>query len=178
MPHKGIDTVVRALPPGRPFVICGRPYDANYFTLLRRLARGKDVTFVTDADDRTLTQLYGTALAVILPSVHVDVYGNYHPYPELLGLTMLEGAGSGCFAICRKIGGMPEFIGDAECGASFETDSELRELLASIAANRDKISCTAAVRKRADWAMQTHGLRATGERVLKVYGQVCHERRG
>lgn len=178
MPHKGIDSVVQALPPGLPLIICGRPYEAKYFALLKRLARGKDVTFVTDADDRTLIQLYRSALAVILPSVHFDVYGKYHPYPELLGLTLLEGAASGCFAICRKVGGMPEFLGDAQCGASFESDNELCGLLSSIIAHKDTLSCSAAVRKRAHWAMQTHGLRATGDRVLKVYEQLYDERRG
>jgi glycosyltransferase involved in cell wall biosynthesis len=174
LPHKGIDTVLRTLPPDLPFIVCGRPYDRKYFDLLRDLARGKRVTFVTDADDRKLTRLYREALAVILPSVHLDVYGNFHMHPELLGLTLLEGAASGCFAICRNIGGMPEFIGDADCGASFETDGELRELLASVASDRDRISSTAAVRKRAAWATQTHGLHVTGERVLKAYRQACH----
>jgi glycosyltransferase involved in cell wall biosynthesis len=173
LPHKGIDAVLRALPPDLPFVVCGRPYDPKYFRLLRDLARGKRVTFVTDADDGALTRLYRQALAVILPSVHLDVYGNFHMHPELLGLTLLEGAASGCFAICRNIGGMPEFIGDADCGASFEADGDLRELLASVASDRDRISSAAAVRKRAAWATQTHGLRVTGERVLKAY-QTCH----
>ena len=90
LPHKGVDRLIEALPAGLPLTVCGRPYDPDYLGLLRRLAAGKDVTFVTDADDAAIRDLYARAWCNVLPSVYTDCYGRRYRAPELMGLTLLE----------------------------------------------------------------------------------------
>ena len=41
MPEKGVDVLISAMPPGRRLEVYGRPYDAEYFAELRRLAYGE-----------------------------------------------------------------------------------------------------------------------------------------
>ena len=61
LPHKGIDRLITATPADIPLTVCGRPYHADYFARLQGLAAGKDVTFVTDADDAATLDLYRRA---------------------------------------------------------------------------------------------------------------------
>ena len=51
LPHKGVDTLIAALPDELPLEVVGRVQDAGYFALLQRAAQGKQVRFVTDAAD-------------------------------------------------------------------------------------------------------------------------------
>jgi glycosyltransferase involved in cell wall biosynthesis len=169
LPHKGIDLLVRALPPGASLAICGRVYHTEYFSLLQSLAAGKSVRFITDASDEDLLALYCESLAVVLPSVHNDVFGNYHPHPELLGLSLLEGAACGCFAICNNVGGMPEFIGDEICGAVFRDEAELAFILSTVLDNADQVKDPSNVKHRSQWAATRFGLAAVGERIGQVY---------
>jgi glycosyltransferase involved in cell wall biosynthesis len=78
LPHKGIDRLIAAMPPELPLTVCGRAYQPEYFEVLRKLAIGKDVTFVTDADDRAILDLYRRAWVNVLPSVYRDYYGQTH----------------------------------------------------------------------------------------------------
>jgi glycosyltransferase involved in cell wall biosynthesis len=133
LPHKGIDRLIRALPDNIPLVICGRPYRPEYFAMLRQLANGKDVRFVTDADDLTVLELYRTAWVNVLPSVHLDCYGAYYAAPELMGLTLLEAMACGTPAIGSNLAGMPEFIRPGETGFVFDTIDELRSQIATLA---------------------------------------------
>ena len=105
LPHKGIDQLITALPAELPLTVCGRPYDPQYFALLQGLAVGKDVTFVTDADDDAILELYRRAWANVLPSVYRDYYGHTHLCPELMGFTLLEAMACGTPAICSNVAG-------------------------------------------------------------------------
>ena len=121
------------MPDDLPLVVCGRPYRPDYFAMLRGLARGKDVRFVTDADDATIVDLYRRAWANVLPSVHVDCYGNYFAAPELMGFTLLESMACGTPAIASNLAGMPEFIRPGETGFVFDDEAELRDRLVQLA---------------------------------------------
>jgi len=116
LPHKGIDTLIEALEPGMPLRIVGRPYHDDYFTLLRRLAEGKDVTFVTEAGDAEVLAAYQRAAVSVLPSVNRTVYGGYTDLPELLGFTLLEAMSCGAAVICTRVGALPEVVVDGESG--------------------------------------------------------------
>ncbi|HEY2154400.1 MAG TPA: glycosyltransferase family 4 protein [Isosphaeraceae bacterium] len=133
LPHKGIDRLVRAMPDDLRLIVCGRPYRPDYFEMLRELARGKDVRFVTDADDATILDLYRRAWANVLPSVHVDCFGNYFAAPELMGFTLLEAMSCGTPAIASNLAAMPEYIRPGETGFLFDDEGELRTRLLQLA---------------------------------------------
>jgi glycosyltransferase involved in cell wall biosynthesis len=116
LPHKGIDTLIEAVEPGMPLRIVGRPYHDEYFALLRRLAAGKDVTFITEAGDAEVLAAYQSAAVSVLPSVNRTVYGAYSDLPELLGFTLLEAMSCGAAVICTRVGALPEVVVDGESG--------------------------------------------------------------
>lgn len=116
LPHKGIDYFIAGLPANVPAIILGRPYHAQYWTLLQRLAVGRDVTFVVDADDERVRQEVRLSAAAILPSVYQDVYGGRHPLTELLGLAALEAMAAGTPIIASSVGSLPEVVEDGRTG--------------------------------------------------------------
>jgi glycosyltransferase involved in cell wall biosynthesis len=110
LPHKGIDVLIEALPPGMPLTIIGREIDQHYLDDLYELARDKQVTFHFDCDDAQLVAAYQHAACVVLPSVTRTRYGAAAPGAELLGQTLLEGMACGAPVICTAVGGMPEIV--------------------------------------------------------------------
>jgi glycosyltransferase involved in cell wall biosynthesis len=116
LPHKGIDRVLSALPDDVAMDIVGQPYHRQYRALLGELARGKQVTFHEDFDDRRLLDAYRRARAVVLPSLYRDYYGNETAIPELMGQTLLEGMSCGIPAICTDVAAMPESVVDGDTG--------------------------------------------------------------
>ena len=116
LPHKGIDTLIEAVEPGMPLCIIGRPYHDEYFALLRRLAEGKDVTFVTEAGDAEVLAAYQSAAVAVLPSVNRTVYGAWSDLPELLGFTLMEAMSCGAAVVCTRVGALEEVVVDGECG--------------------------------------------------------------
>ena len=121
-PHKGIDQLVRALPAGAALRIAGssghdpHPPERDYPALLRRLAQGRDVTFLGPVPDRDLPELYRRAAVLALPSVDRTCYGRHIPVPELLGLAALEAMASGTPVVASRIGGLAEVVVDGETG--------------------------------------------------------------
>ena len=80
-PHKGVDRLIAALPPGVPLRIAGstghdpRPPERDYPELLRELAEGRDVEFLGPVPDDNLPRLYRRATVLVLPSVERTCYG-------------------------------------------------------------------------------------------------------
>ncbi len=116
LPHKGIDTLIAALPSNMCLEIVGRPYDEAYYRELRALATGKRVAFLTDIDDANLVAAYQRAACVVLPSVYKTMYGRATRFPELLGQTLLEGMACAKPVICSAAGSMPEVVDDGMNG--------------------------------------------------------------
>jgi glycosyltransferase involved in cell wall biosynthesis len=116
LPHKGINYLIEAMPPGVELRIIGKPYDAKYAAELERMAAGKEVIFENDLDDARLVQAYRNALCIVLPSVYRDMYGNQSQVPELLGQTLLEGMACGIPAICTDVASMPEIVVEGMTG--------------------------------------------------------------
>jgi glycosyltransferase involved in cell wall biosynthesis len=175
LPHKGIDRLIRALPDDLPLVVCGRPYRPEYFKVLRGLARGKDVTFVTDADDAAVLDLYQRAWVNVLPSVHNDYYGDYYAAPELMGFALLEAMACGTPAIASNLASMPEFVRPGETGFVFEDEAELRgliERLAGDAALVERMGRTARLAIEEEFSLEV-----AGSALAALYGRLLAGRR-
>jgi glycosyltransferase involved in cell wall biosynthesis len=134
MPHKGIDRVVAALPPGQRLVVAGRVYHEPYYTLLRQMANGKDVRFIHDADDAILLGLYRSAGLFVQASTARDIYGNTVAKPELMGLTTLEAMACGLPAAVADTGSLPELVPDFRFGRVFADHDGLSAILREVSA--------------------------------------------
>jgi glycosyltransferase involved in cell wall biosynthesis len=167
LPHKGIDRLLAALPAEVPISICGRPYHAEYYRLLKALAAGKQVQFVTDIDDDQLRDLYRRALAVVLPSVYVDCYGTSQPWPELMGFSLLEGMACGAPAICSRVGGMPEYVDHGKTGFVFDELSQLTECLKRLAGDPALVQRIGAEGR--SHVVSRYGLSSAGTTMRSIY---------
>jgi glycosyltransferase involved in cell wall biosynthesis len=140
-PHKGIDRLIEALPPGITLTIAGseghdpRPPERDYPALLRRMAAERDVRFVSFPDDGDIAALYRRAAVLALPSVDITCYGKRVAISELLSLTVLEAMASGTPVVCSRIGGVPEIVRDGETGYLVQPGNtdELRTRLTELA---------------------------------------------
>lgn len=109
LPHKGPHVVIEALPSNKKLVVAGQARDSDYFAELERLARGKQVEFVTDLRDEDLEPLYRSVGALVVPSV--NRYKNQSfSRPELLGLVALEALACGTPVIGSDVGGLGELL--------------------------------------------------------------------
>jgi glycosyltransferase involved in cell wall biosynthesis len=121
-PHKGIDRLLHALPDRATLTIAGtpghdqQPPERDYPRLLRQLAAGRPVRFLSATDDDKLARLYRSAEVVALPTVDVTCYGRHIAIPELLGLAALEAMASGTPVVASRLGGLPEIVIDGETG--------------------------------------------------------------
>jgi glycosyltransferase involved in cell wall biosynthesis len=116
LPHKGINYLIEALPPGLRLEVVGPAFDEQYLEDLHKLAAGKCVTFHTDCDDAALVEHYRRAMCVVLPSVYRSTPGVETPVPELLGQTLLEGMACGAPALCTAVASLPEVVEDGVTG--------------------------------------------------------------
>jgi glycosyltransferase involved in cell wall biosynthesis len=174
-PHKGIDHLIRALPPDASLRIAGssghdaRPPERYYPALLRRLAEDRDVTFLGPVPDRDLPDLYRGAAVLALPSVDRTCYGRDVPVSELLGLAALEAMSSGTPVIASRIGGLAEIVVDGETGFLVEPgDVEaLRNRLALVLSDRSLAAQLAANARQL--VVERFTWRSCAERCLAAY---------
>jgi glycosyltransferase involved in cell wall biosynthesis len=116
VPHKGVNDLIEALPPGLDLELIGRPYHERFLTDLKRLAAGRRVTFRHDCTDADIVKAYRRALCVVLPSVYRTLYDQETRVPELLGQTLLEGMACGAPVICTDVASMPEVVTEGVTG--------------------------------------------------------------
>jgi glycosyltransferase involved in cell wall biosynthesis len=174
-PHKGIDRLLRALPAGAALRIAGsgghdpRPPERDYPALLRRLAQGRDVTFLGPVPDAALPSLYRGAMVLALPSVDRTCYGRDVPVSELLGLVALEAMASGTPVVASRIGGLAEVVVDGETGYLVPPgDTEaLGDRLARLLSDRHLAARLGANAR--DLVVEKFTWRACAERCLAAY---------
>jgi glycosyltransferase involved in cell wall biosynthesis len=143
-PHKGIDRLIRAVPPDVPLTVVGtgghdpRPPESGYPELLARLARDRRVRFVTRADNAEVAALCRRAVVVCLPSVRVTCYGRRVAISELLGLAAIESMASGTPVICSRLDGLAEVVRHGETGFLVEPGNvaELRDRIMTVLADQ------------------------------------------
>jgi glycosyltransferase involved in cell wall biosynthesis len=116
LPHKGVEDLVRALPPDIALTVVGPQPTRDTALRLAALAQGKAVTFKHDLSDEALVQEYRRALCVVLPSVYHAPDGTETRVPELLGQTLLEGMACEAPTICTDVASLPEVVEDGVTG--------------------------------------------------------------
>lgn len=114
LPHKGILEAIEAVSPGTPLRVVGRPYARDYFERLQAAAAGKQVTFITDADDAELARQYAGANVVL--QVSLPAGEGIPDKSELLGLVALEGMAGGKPVIVTRTTSLPELVEDGRTG--------------------------------------------------------------
>jgi glycosyltransferase involved in cell wall biosynthesis len=177
-PHKGVDRLLRALPPGEALVVAGSTGhdrtepERHYAQHLIRLAADRDVRFVGSVADNDLPALYRRARVLVLPSVHDTCYGRHVAISELLSLTVIEAMASGTPVVCSRIGGVPEVVRDGETGYLVEPGNlgqlrERLELLLSDASLARRLGSNAR-----QWVLERFTWRRCAERCLRAYDAV------
>jgi len=116
LPHKGVEDLIRALPPHLSLTIVGPQPDIDTAARLAALSNGKAVAFKHGLSDDALVQEYRRALCVVLPSVYRSSSGTETRVPELLGQTLLEGMACEAPAICTNVASLPEVVEDGVTG--------------------------------------------------------------
>ena len=139
--HKGVDVLIRALPPDAGLTVVGPIHEKDYFEYLCALAEGKDVEFQVNLTDDELCGFYENARALILPSVELDWKGRHHIAPELLGLVVLEAMYCGAPVVVSNVGGIPEVVNDGRTGFVVEPGNiaSLGQILDSLALDDDLV---------------------------------------
>jgi glycosyltransferase involved in cell wall biosynthesis len=120
MPHKGVDSLISALPENMKLKIVGRRYDEEFYQHCLKLAETKNVIFIDDANDEDLIHLYQNAQVLILPSVTEDYKGNISDRSELFGLVLVEAMACGLPVVASNITSIPEIISDPRLGFLYE----------------------------------------------------------
>jgi glycosyltransferase involved in cell wall biosynthesis len=176
LPHKGFDRVIDALPPDLPLRIVGRPYDADYYILLRKRSRGRDVTFVTDADDVGLLDCYRSAGLYVHASTFFDCYGRHIRKPELMGLTTLEAMATGLPVVVANTASLPELAQDRSFSRVFDDVPALRRILTEYASGVWPAPGAAAAARQ--HTVQNFGFPVVGRRIAEFYAKVHAKRIG
>lgn len=171
LPHKGFDRVIQALPDAASLVICGRVHSEEYFAFLKNCAAGKNVRFVTDADDSTVAELLRNTKVVVAASTRKDYQGTVRSTPELLGLVLLEAMYAGCAVVATDVGPAREIIRTGDEGLVIRDldQGALSSALSSLLhddAIRLKLASAGQERARAEFTWS-----ATAERALRFYAR-------
>jgi glycosyltransferase involved in cell wall biosynthesis len=142
--------------------------------LLRKLASRKRVEFIVGANDEQVRELYRRAWVNVLPTRHVDCYGNLEPAPELMGLTLLEAMACGTPVICHRAGAMPEFVQPGETGFVYDDIGELSGRLRYLADHRDEVERMG--RRARQVVEEEFDYHVVGRKLLALYERVVAAR--
>jgi phosphatidylinositol alpha-1,6-mannosyltransferase len=154
--HKGIDTVIQALPavraahPTARYVVAGTgPRQPQLEQLAARLGVGDAVRFLGFVPDEALPALYNA----------VDLYVGASRYHELLvegfGISLVEASASGIAVVGGRSGGVPDAVRDGETGILVDPEDR-----ADVAAGVTRLLGDEALRRR---------MGAAGRRAVETY---------
>jgi phosphatidylinositol alpha-1,6-mannosyltransferase len=154
--HKGIDTVIKALPrvrahhPTVRYAVAGEgPRLLHLERLVMELGLGDAVRFLGFVPESDLPALYNA----------VDLYVGASRYHELLvegfGISLVEASASGLAVVAGRSGGVPDAVRDGETGMLVDPEDP-----AAIAAAIDRLLTDDALRRR---------MGAAGRRAVETY---------
>ena len=154
--HKGIDTVIKALPavraahPGTRYAIAGVGDRGPHLEQLARdLGLGDAVRFLGAVPDADLPGLYNTA----------DLYVGASRYHDLLaegfGISLVEASACGLAVVGGRSGGVPDAVREGETGILVDPDDP-----AAVAAGINRLLADAPLRQR---------LGAAGRRAVETF---------
>ena len=154
--HKGIDTVIQALPavraahPTARYVVAGMgPRQPQLEQLAARLGLGDAVKFLGFVPDDALPALYNA----------VDLYVGASRYHELLvegfGISLVEASASGIAVVGGRSGGVPDAVRDGETGILVDPEQP-----AAVAAGISRLLADEPLRRR---------MGAAGRRAVETY---------
>jgi len=170
LPHKRIERAIDALPDGASLVVCGRTSEPIYLKELRRLAKGKAVKFIVNADDEAVRKLYRSVIAVLMLSEHIDRNGHFYRAPELMGLAPLEAMACGTTVVVAPTGALPEYVVDGHTGFVVRDDDHLAQVLLELhndEARASELGLAAREHLIGRWDLPT-----VGKRMLAIYQDV------
>jgi glycosyltransferase involved in cell wall biosynthesis len=154
--HKGIDTMLRALPairarhPGARYAVAGtgelRP---QFEGLARELGLGDTVRFLGAVPDAELPALYNAADLYVGASRRVELLA------EGFGISLVEASASGLAVVGGRSGGVPDAVRDGETGILVDPDDP-----AAVAAGVNELLANPERRKQ---------LGAAGRRAVETY---------
>jgi len=123
VPHKGIHDLIEAVPAEIELTLVGRPLHEDYFAVLRKLARDRNVKFVTDADDAQVVEILRAARVAVQPAGLRDYYGHFNNASELWGLSVVEAMACATPVVCTDVGAYPEVVEDGVSGIVVAPDN-------------------------------------------------------
>jgi glycosyltransferase involved in cell wall biosynthesis len=142
--HKGIDTVIKALPavraahPGTRYVVAGvgdrRPH---FERLVAELGLGDAVRFLGSVSDDDLPALYNAA------DLYVGASRLHDLMAEGFGISLVEASACGLAVVGGRSGGVPDAVRDGETGILVDPDDP-----AAVAAGIGRLLADGELRKR------------------------------
>jgi len=183
-PHKGVDRLLRALPPGKRLTIVGTgghdpdPPERDYPQRLHGLAIGLDAEFAGAVPDAELPELYRRAAVFVLPTVPETCYGRRIAITELLGLSLLEAMASGTPVVASRVGALPEVVRHGETGFLVTPGdvAELHDRIAQLTGDR-RLARRLGTAARED-VLDRFTWPKTAERCLAAYAELLPTLRG
>ena len=110
LPHKGFESVIRALPSEKQYRIIGTVLDHAYYQYLSDLSHNvkAPVQFLFGLSDSQVQMEMNLCGVYVQPTLNVDYRGDQYAKPELLGLSALEALATGSPALVSDTGALSE----------------------------------------------------------------------
>lgn len=116
IPNKGIDYLIEAMPPDIPLHVIGTPYDEMYYEDLKKLAKGKKVSFLIGLTHEQIVDEYSSAAVCVLPAVVHNRYGGISYGVQLFALPLVEAMACKTVPIATNLFAHPEIIQEGITG--------------------------------------------------------------
>ena len=167
LPHKGIDRLIKVLPSDMLLIVVGEIYDRKYYQKLCEISRGKKVKFLSNVDDTDLITLYQRAQFFFQGSTHLDLFGQKHLKPELMGFAPIESLMCGTPIIVSDAGALPELVIDDSIGSVFHSEEDLINILHAI--KEKNWLPLASSRLCREYAEKKFGMEQAGKKIIDIY---------